>query len=107
MQFPVNVYYNSELKVTKPINVSTIDSLYDGIRDTIVYSMTQSVPRNAKYEKAIVIKKGMIFGTTEVIIDKLTEDDFKNVERIDVYLSTPTVGGRKSRRRKTRKNKRV
>ena len=101
MQFPVNVYYNSELTVTKPINVSTIDSLYDGIRDTIVFSMTQSIPKNAHYDKVNVTKKGMLFGTNEVVIDKLTEADLKNVEKIDVYLSTPKVGGR----RKSKKNR--
>ena len=60
MQCPVNVYYNKELKVTIPITISSMDSLKDGIRDTIVYSMTQSVPpvpQNAKYEKATVTKE--------------------------------------------------
>lgn len=107
MQCSVNVYYNNEERVTKPILITTIDSLYDGIRETIVYSMTQSIPKNAKYDNAIVTKKGMLFGTSEVSIDKLTEVDLKNVDKIDVYLSTPKVGGRKRKYRKTRKNKRV
>jgi hypothetical protein len=104
MQCPVNVYYNKELKVTMPITISTMDSLHTGIRDTIVYSMTKSVPQNAKYEKATVTKKGMFFGSEEVSIDKLT--DVKNVERIDVYLSTPTGGGKRSRKSKSRKSRR-
>jgi len=107
MQCPVNVYYNKELKVTIPITISSMDSLKDGIRDTIVYSMTQSVPpvpQNAKYEKATVTKKGMFFGSDEVSIDELTDE--KNVEKIDVYLISQT-GGRRKRKNKTRKNKRV
>ena len=103
MQCPVNVYYNKELKVTNPITFSTMDSLYDGIRDTIGYSMAQSIPKNAKYDKVIVTKKGMFFGSEEVSIDKLT--DVKNVERIDVYLSTPT-GGKRSSKSKSRKSRR-
>jgi len=104
MQCQVNVYYNKELKVTMPITISTMDSLHDGIRDTISYSMTNgSVPQNAKYEKVTVTKKGMFFGSGEVSIDKLT--DANNVEKIDVYLISQTGGRRKYR--KTRKNKRV
>ena len=111
MQISVNVYYNSELKVTKSINVSTLDSLHNGIRETIVFSMTksipQSIPQNATYEKGTATKKGMFFGTEDVSIDKLTEQDLKNVEKIDIYL-IPKVGGRrKSRKAKSRKNKRV
>lgn len=107
MQISVNVYYNSELIVTKPINVSTLDSLHNGIRDTIVFSMTKSVPQNATYEKGTATKNGMFFGTEDVTIDKLTEQDLKNVNKIDIYL-IPKVGGRrKSRKAKSRKNKRV
>ena len=103
MQCSVNVYYNSELKVTNPIPIKTMDSLYDGIRETIVYSMTQSIPKNAKYDKTIVTKKGVLFGSEDISIDKLTEVDLKNVEKIHVYLSTPKLGGRKRKYRKTRK----
>lgn len=105
MQCSVNVYYNSELKVTKPIPITTMDSLYDGIRETIVFAMTQSIPKNAKYDKVNVTKKGMIFGSEDISIDKLTETDLKNVEKIDVYLSTPSIGGRR-RSRKSRKSRR-
>jgi len=106
MQCPVNVYYNGELIVTKPIPISTIDSLYNGIRETIAYSMTQSIPQNAKYDKVMVTKKGMLFGSEDVSIVKLTEVDLKNVDKIDVYLSTQ-AGGRKSRKsRKNRKSRR-
>jgi hypothetical protein len=100
MQCPVNVYYNKELKVTNPITFSTMDSLYDGIRDTIGYSMAQSIPQNAKYDKVIVTKKGMFFGSEEVSIDKLT--DVKNLEKIDVYLLSQT-GGRRSRKSRKRR----
>lgn len=105
MQCPVNVYYNKELKVTMPITISTMDSLYDGIRETISYSMTNgSVPQNAKYEKVTVTKKSMFFSSGEVSIDKLT--DANNVEKIDVYLISQT-GGRRKRKSRKRKNKRV
>ena len=100
MQCPVNVYYNKELKVTNPITFSTMDSLYDGIRDTIGYSMAQSIPKNAKYDKVIVTKKGMFFGSEEVSIDKLT--DVNNLEKIDVYLLSQT-GGRRSRKSRKRR----
>jgi hypothetical protein len=108
MQCPVNVYYNGELKVTKTIPISTIDSLYDGIRETIAYSMTQSIPKNAKYDKVMITKKGMLFGNSEVNIVEFTEVDLKNIDKIDIYLKEPQAGGRKKRKsRKTRKNKRV
>ena len=108
MQCTVNVYYKGEPKVSKPIPISTIDSLYDGIRETIVFSMNQSIPKNAKYDKVMVTKKGMLFGKSDVNIVEITEVDLKNIDKIDVYLKEPPLGGRRKRKsRKTRKNKRV
>jgi hypothetical protein len=103
MQCPVNVYYNGESKLSITIPISTIDSLYDGIHETIAYSMTKSIPKNAKYDKVMITKKGMIFGNSEVNIVQFTEVDLKNIDKIDVYLKEPYTGGRKSR--KSRKNR--
>ena len=69
--------------------------------------MNQSIPKNAKYDKVMVTKKGMLFGKSDVNIVEITEVDLKNIDKIDVYLKEPQTGGRKRKTRKTRKNKRV
>ena len=104
----VNVYYNGESKLSISIPISTIDSLYDGIHETIAYSMTKSIPKNAEYDKVMITKKGMFFGNSQVNIVDFTKVDLKNIDKIDIYLKEPQSGGRRKRKsRKTRKNKRV
>jgi len=114
----VNKYDNGVPNGKLDIHTSSMNAkeIRNAINDTLLYLKTNTnlpdqmkISRNANV-KVMATPKSMFdfFGKNEPVdLMTMSEDQLKNLTlepKIDVYFSQ--VGGRKSRRRKSRKNKR-